>query len=94
MSVKQKCNFSVQKYDFMVIPVDFLWNFWLIFCYPDESDQGSKNDADPGSQNDADLGGQNDADLGGQNDADPGGQNDADLGGKKNTMKYSYILYI
>ena len=42
MCVKQKCNFNVEKYDIMVIPVDsfasFPW-FWLIFCYPDPDPQ-------------------------------------------------------
>ena len=49
MSVKQKCNFNVQKYDNMVNSVDFdvsfPW-FWLIFCYPDPN-PGVQNDADP-----------------------------------------------
>ena len=38
MCLKQKCNFYFQKYDTLVIFIDFMWvshDFYLFFCYPD-----------------------------------------------------------
>ena len=42
--VKQNCNFYFQKYDILVIFVDFHVKFFADFCYPDP---GRQNDKDP-----------------------------------------------
>ena len=58
--VEKKCNFKVQKYDIMMISVDYYSScplYWLIFSYPDP-DQGCQNepDSDPHHWSKVDIG--------------------------------------